>query len=113
MAVTHQLRFPEWYDERAEWEVASKGWLQGAVVAFSDGARYSVFFYDSVRLGQDLVAEGRGYIAEPGLIVVPELTRAAMTEAVAALVADGFFRTQMPLPASLPANGPVSSKKIR
>jgi len=105
MATAHRLVFPEWYDERAEWEVAAKGWFQGAVVQLSDGSRYAVTFYDPVRLGQDLEAEGRGYLAEVGLIVLPELTRPAMEAATARLDDDGYFKTQLPLSSHPAANG--------
>jgi hypothetical protein len=94
------IHFPDWLDERAEWEVESKGWLQGVTVELADGARYSVFFYDPVRLSQDLqsdASQGRPYAAEPGMIVVPEVTREAIGEAVGQLVKAGFFYHLQPL----------------
>jgi len=96
------IHFPEWFDERAEWEAESKGWLQGVTVELADGNRYPVFFYDPVRLSQDLEAEasqGRPYAAEPGMIVLPQVTRAAISEAVKQLVGAGFFNHLRPLPA--------------
>jgi hypothetical protein len=53
-----------------------------------------VFFYDAVRLAQDLEEEakaGRPFIAEPGLIVLERVTLANMEKAVRELYAQGFF----------------------
>lgn len=113
MPESHRLIFPDWYDERAEWEHASKGWLQGVIVELGNGSRYPVFFCDPVRLGQDLEAEKKGFIAEVGLIVLPEVSRTAMTQAVARLVEEGFSESQMPLAGSVPANGSVTTKVTR
>ena len=60
----------------------------------SDGSRYGVTFYDPVRLAQDLeeVAKwDRPFVAEPGLIVVPSVTRAAITQAAEHLASSGYF----------------------
>jgi hypothetical protein len=86
--------FPDWYDERAEYEAELKGWLQGVEVELGDGSRYPVLFYDPVRLAQDLEEEAkwdRPFIAEPGMIVIPTVTRATISQAVEQLAAGGFF----------------------
>jgi hypothetical protein len=56
---TFQVIFPEWYDERGEWEAEAKGWLQGVEVRVSNGNVHPLFFYDPVRLAQDLEAEAK------------------------------------------------------
>jgi len=87
--------FPDRYDERAEWEAEQKGWLQGVRVEFPDGRQYPVHFYDPVRLGQDLgeeVKAERPCLAEPGLIVVPFVTREAVCKAVEHPTDTGYFR---------------------
>jgi len=92
---TCRLVFPEWYDERAEYEAEQKGWLQGVRVELPDGEQYSVHFYDLVRLGQDLDEEAkwdRPFVAEPGLIVVPAVSREAITSAVNRLAITDYFR---------------------
>ena len=89
------LVLPEHWDERAAFETPLRGYLEGAVVQLADGARYSVYFYDPVRLGQDLadhVRLGRPFFAEPNLIVVPEVTEAAMQAAVEKLAGEGYFQ---------------------
>jgi hypothetical protein len=88
------IHFPEYYDAVTELEVCDKGWFAGVTVELPDGSVHPVFFYDPVRLGQDLAADAkqsRPFIAEPGLIVVPEVTRAAMTSAIEQLVKQGYF----------------------
>jgi hypothetical protein len=86
--------FPNWFDERAEVEACAKGWLDYVRVDLPDGSRYQVFFYDPVRLQQDLAEQqklGQPYLAEPGLIVVPEVTPEAIRKAVDGLWRQGYF----------------------
>lgn len=102
-----RVRFPDWYDELAEVEAEHKGWLQGVEVELDDGTRYPVTFYDPVRLAQDLTEEAkweRPYLAEPGLVVVPAVTRNAISQAAEHLTASGFFFHLRPI-ASEPENG--------
>lgn len=89
-----QLVFEYPFDDFAVHDAQSRGYLSHAFVEFENGERVSVVFYDPVRLGQDLeveAAEGRAFIAEPGLIVVPEVTLPNMTNAIESLHAEGFF----------------------
>lgn len=88
-----RIVFSEDFDERAAFEITLKGWLS-AQVEVENGQRYPVFFYDPVRLQQDLEEEaklGRPCLAEPGLIVLPEVTVAAAQQAVEFLWQRGFF----------------------
>ena len=91
---TFQVVFPDWYDERGEWEANEKGWLQGVEVRFANGDVHPLFFYDPVRLVQDLEADvkhGRPFVAHPGMIVIPEITREAIVDVVGKLVGDAYF----------------------
>jgi hypothetical protein len=91
---TFQVVFPEWYDERGEWEANEKGWLQGVEVRFAKGAIYPLFFYDPVRLAQDLETDakhGRPFVAHPGMIVIPEITRGAIVDVVGKLADEAYF----------------------
>ncbi len=57
-------------------------------------------FYDPVRLSQDLEEDakfGHPCIAEPGMIVIPEITMERMNQAVAILVAEGYFSNLQPM----------------
>ncbi|MGH9832240.1 MAG: hypothetical protein ACREBD_07775 [Blastocatellia bacterium] len=85
--------FPEGFDERAAFEASLKGWLS-AQVELEDGACYAVYFSDQIRLQQDLeenVKLGKPCFAEPGLIVLPEVTLEAIQDAVRFLWEQGFF----------------------
>ncbi len=94
-----QVVFSPWYDERGEWEAEAKGWLQGVEVRFSNGDVHSLFFYDPVRLAQDLQAEtehGNPFIAHPGLVVIPAISRHAIVNAISKLVEANFFPRHQP-----------------
>lgn len=89
-----ELIFPDWYDERGEWEANEKGWLQGVEVRFANGDVHPLFFYDPVRRAQDLendAKQGRPFVAHPGMIVIPELTREAIVDVVGKLVEEAYF----------------------
>ena len=97
---TYRVVFPEWYDARLEHETPSRGYLADVVVRLEDGSRYRLYFSDPVRLQQALeddTADGRPYYAEPGLVVLPEVTTEAIRRAVPGLLRDGYFRHLKPL----------------
>lgn len=92
--------FPEYYDERCEWETPSRGYLNDVAVQMEDGSRYQLSFIDPVRLQQDLEADKRGedaYFAEPNLIVLPHVTTDAIVKAVKGLVEEKFFARLKPV----------------
>ena len=98
--VPFTVVFPEWYDARLEHETPSKGYLADVEVRLENESRYRLYFIDPVRLAQNLEDDtqaGRGYFAEPGLVVLPEVTTQAIRDAVAGLYRDGFFRHLKPL----------------
>jgi hypothetical protein len=92
--------FPQWYDARAEYETPAKGHLSEVEIRLEDGSRYQLYFIDPVRLQQTLEDDteaGRPYFAEPGLVVLPEVSTEAIRQAVPALLRDGYFRHLKPL----------------
>jgi hypothetical protein len=110
-ATFPRLAFKYPFDEAAASDAEARGYLSYAFVESSNGTRYPVVFYDPVRLQQDLEVEasdGRPFIAEPGMIVVPEVTLARMQEAVERLFQAGFFDALRgePEPARQPGRGP-------
>lgn len=65
-----------------------------AIVQLDDGSRYPVCFYDPVRLQQDVAEEakqGTPFVAEPGMIVLTEVSLENMKTAVSRLQHQGYF----------------------
>lgn len=81
-------------------EMPDRGYLSHVLVELDDGSRYQVEFIEPVRLGQELA----GYVqhnipcyAEPGLIVLREVTMQRVREAVQYLHRQGFFKHFKPV----------------
>lgn len=92
--ATPKLRFSREYSDKDAFEAKSRGYLSHVMVELEEGRIYPVFFYDVVRLQQDLersVEQGRPFIADPGMIVVGEITPEAMQFAVEQLGREGYF----------------------
>jgi hypothetical protein len=92
------FQFP--FDDRAAAEAAARGFLSNVVVELTSGVRYPVVFYDPVRLSQDLeddASRGLPFMAEPGLIIVPEVKLEIITTAVRELAKRGYFGHLKPL----------------
>ncbi|HEX5005680.1 MAG TPA: hypothetical protein VFV70_01125, partial [Hyphomonadaceae bacterium] len=88
------LHFPPSFNEQAEQEAQTRGFLAGAEVELADGSRHGVHFTNASRLAYDLDEEarqGRPFVARKGLIVLQSLSRATMTNAVRALAYTDFF----------------------
>jgi hypothetical protein len=98
--VPFTIVFPEWFDARCEQETPLKGYLSDVIVSLSDGTRFKLYFIDPVRLQQTLeddTASGKPYYAEPGLVVVPEVTTQAIQQAIHGLLRDGYFQSLKPI----------------
>jgi len=94
------LTFTEEFNEILAHEVEQKGWCGIGIVELPSGDRINVFFYDPVRLAQDLASDtqsGDAFIAEPGLIIVPKVTLAYMEGAVKKLFEKGYFKNLLPI----------------
>lgn len=99
------IALPDEFDERDEAEMAMKGHLSNVVVRLEDGSRYELHFIDPVRLGQELELDakaGTPYFAEPGLIVLPQVTLPAVRATIERLAAGRYFRYLLPLAADSP-----------
>jgi len=89
-----KLHFREPFEGRIAFEVPQKGWYDGLSIELEDGRKIQLFFYDPIRLGHELklnTEHGEPYIAEPFMIVVPEVTEDAMRKAVSLLVQKEWF----------------------
>ncbi len=63
------------------------------------GRLYPLFFYDAVRLQQDLeemAKQGRAFIADPSMIVVQDITLETLRQVVHQLNREGFFDSYTP-----------------
>jgi hypothetical protein len=95
-----RIIFPEGFDERDQYEMALRGCLSHAFVELENGERYAVNFIEPTRLAQDLTDYIESKIpcyAEPGLIVVPEVTLSSIQEAVNYLYDRDFFTQFKPV----------------
>lgn len=107
ITATATFHFPPEFDERAEFEMADRGYLWGGQIELADGRRFPVTFYDPVRLAQDVEGSGETgvpMLAEPGLVVIPEVTREAIQRTIPELVRERFFDHLNPKPRAI-ANG--------
>jgi hypothetical protein len=91
------LCFPSGFDDCIAAETQDKGVLYRAVVYLPGGKRVQVGFYDPVTLAQ-VVKRRRGFVALPGMIVVPRVTVEWMNRAVKELFLSGYFESLAPLP---------------
>ncbi len=90
-----EIAFGAVTDERWAFETEARGYCDTVRVRFAGGDEYRLTFYDPVRLAQDLEVEGM--IAEPGLVVIPRVTEAAMRGSISKLAAAGFFHRLRPV----------------
>lgn len=103
--MTEQLEggrvfWPDWYDEHAEWDYEAKGFLPEVVVELPDGTTYQLYFYDPVRLAQDLQGVPSYQpvmVAEPAMVVIPEITKPAILRAISELIQVRFFDHLKPI----------------
>src|ERR1700722_7887860 len=89
------VQFPPGFDERCEFEMPARGYLSDVTVKGDNGRVYKVYIVDPVRLQQTLEDDaeaGRPFFAEPGMIVVPEVTVESIRKAVTSLWHEGFFQ---------------------
>jgi len=99
-ATRPTLEFAGGFDDREAFEASARGYRSHVCVVMPSGERYPVVFYDAVRLQQDLEDEAKSgcpYIADPGLIVLSEITLENMQEAAERLAGEGFFDSFRPL----------------
>jgi hypothetical protein len=97
---TPELRFVREFSDKDAFEAQARGYLSHVMVEFDGGRIYPIFFYDVVRLQQDLeesVKQGRRFIADAGMIVLEEITPESMKAAVEQLGREGFFDRLTPM----------------
>lgn len=95
-----KLRFVREFTDLDELEARNRGYLSHVLADFGDGRLFPLFFYDPVRLQQDLEersAHDRAFLADPGMIVVQEISLETMERVILQLCAEGFFEHLMPI----------------
>ena len=89
-----RLIYEHGFTEQDEVETPLRGYRSHVVAELENDSRYRLVFFDPVRLRQELeqeTASGHPFIGEPGLVILPEVTRENMERAAAALCVEGFF----------------------
>lgn len=95
-----KLRFAGEFSEQDAFEAQGRGYLSHVMVELEKGCLYPICFYDVVRLQQDLAESskhGRPFIADPGMIVVEEISLETMEHAIERLWDEGFFEHLTPV----------------
>jgi hypothetical protein len=95
-----KLRFAREFTEQDAEEAQSRGYLSHVFVELDEGELYPVFFYDLTRLQQDMaenIRAGHPFLADPGMIIVPQISPQAMKDVVDRLNEEGFFDHLTPL----------------
>lgn len=85
--------FPDDFGEKEFFEMTYKGYAN-VDVELENGCCYKVYFSDPVRLQQDLEEDsalGRPFIAQPGLVILKEVTVDLIESSVKFLFEEGFF----------------------
>lgn len=99
MSQTCELVFPAEFDARAEYEAEQRGLLDYVKVRLAGETIYSVCFFTPARIAVELGLlreAGEPCMADPGMIVVPSVTRNEMSKAVQYLSASGYFGRLLP-----------------
>ena len=93
-----RLVFAHAVDDR---DLAPHGYRGDVVVEFADGESFPVYFYEPDAIREELEgrrASGFGqFVAEPGLVVIPEITLANMKSSVLELIEVGYFSHLRPV----------------
>lgn len=100
MNRTYEIVFPSKFDARAEWEAEERGLLDCVNIRIDGRLSYSACFFTPNRLAVELklaVEAGETCVAQPGLVVIPIITAAAIREAVDFLVHSGYFEQIRPI----------------
>ena len=91
-----ELLFPYGFTERDQQEAKDRGYLSHVFVKINGAQFYNLTFYDYVRLGQDLEEEtknsGDSFIADTGIVILPEIRLDNIKNAVMTLEKKGFFK---------------------
>jgi hypothetical protein len=87
-----RLVFSHDVDDR---DMAPHGYRGDVIVEFADGESFPVYFYEPDAIQEELAGRKRSefsqFVAEPGLVVLPEINLAGMKSSVLELIEVGYF----------------------
>jgi hypothetical protein len=93
-----RLVFAHDVDDR---DMAPHGYRGDVIVEFADGEAFPIYFYEPDAIREELDARIRSgfgqFVAEPGLVVVPEITIAGVKSSVPELIEVGYFAHLKPV----------------
>lgn len=93
-----RLVFAHDVDDR---DMAPHGYRGDVVVEIADGEAFPVYFYEADAVREELESRSRSgfgrFVAEPGLVVIPEITLANMKSSVLELLEVGYFNHLRPV----------------
>jgi hypothetical protein len=82
-------------------DLVPHGYRGDVVVELADGEAFPVYFYEPDAVREELDARIRSgfgrFVAEPGLVVIPEITLAGMKSSVLELIGAGYFTHLRPV----------------
>jgi hypothetical protein len=82
-------------------DMAPHGYRGDVVIEFADGEAFPVYFYEPDAVREELdgrIRSGFGrFVAEPGLVVIPEITLDGMKSSVLELIEVGYFTHLRPV----------------
>ncbi len=85
----------------ADTDMAPHGYRGDVVVELGDGGVFPVYFYEPDAIREELDARTRSgfgqFIAEPGLVVIPEITLDRMKSSILELIEVGYFTHLAPV----------------
>ena len=84
-----------------ERDLAPHGYRGDVVVELAEGEAFPVYFYEPNAIREELEGRTRSgfgqFVAEPGLVVIPEITLASMKSSVLELIEVGYFAHLRPV----------------
>jgi hypothetical protein len=82
-------------------DLAPHGYRGDVVVELDDGEAFPVYFYEPEAVREELDSRRRSgfgqLVAEPGLVIIPEITLPSMKSAVLELIEVGYFTHLRPV----------------
>jgi hypothetical protein len=94
-----RLVFEYGFDEREAQEAKDRGFRDHVFVEFENSVCFAISFYDPIALQQEVergIVNGIPCVAEPGMIVIPEITLDYMRAAVRKLISENYFSNFKP-----------------